>query len=85
MMTPRNEVYAAIDSEREYQEQRWKGHFHETESWCLFMEDYIVQARSQASRTDFSDPDALRAYLDTIRKVVALGVACMEAHGAPKR
>ncbi len=85
MVATRAEVYAALDSERDYQQIRWDGHFHPPESYCLFMEDYLQQARHQASRTDFSDPMALREYLDTIRKVTALGVACMEAFGALKR
>ncbi len=85
MVATRAEVYAALDSERDYQQIRWDGHFHPPESYCLFMEDYLAQARSQASRTDFSDPMALREYLATIRKVTALGVACMEAFGALKR
>lgn len=85
MSATRAEVYDAIDSEREYQERRWGGHRHEAESYCLFMEDYLQQARHQASRTDFTIDSELRAYLDTIRKVVTLGVACMEEHGAPQR
>lgn len=84
-MTPRISVYAAISSERDYQESKWKGHLHEAESWLLFIEHYVHEARVQASKTDFTEVPNLIAYLDSIRKITALGVACMEQHGAPKR
>jgi hypothetical protein len=85
MMATREEVYAAVDSERAYQQEVWGDRFRQPEVWCLVMEDYIAEARAQAARTDFHNPLALAEYLATVRKVTALGVACMEAHGALKR
>lgn len=86
-MTNRNDVYAALDSERDYQEmrkQRDDGQpFHSVEEFLLYMEDYLHEARSVASRT--WGPDAKPKTLEVLRKVVALGVACMEIHGAPQR
>jgi hypothetical protein len=84
-MTTREQVYAAIDSERNYQEAKWGGHFHEAESWVLFIEHYAHQARTKASTTDFSDFDNLNAYLSDLRKIATLAVAAMEQHGAPQR
>ena len=84
-MATREEVYAAIDSERDYQEDKWGGHRHEAESWTLFIEHYAGLARTQASTTDFTEVPNLIAYLDTLRKIATLAVAAMEQHGAPRR
>ena len=84
-ISTRQEVYAALDSERAYQDEKWGGHLHEAESWVLFIEHYAMFARIKACTLDFADPENLRAYLDDIRKLTTLGVACMEQHGAPLR
>lgn len=83
-------VYAAIDSERAYQEMRivrdgsTSAHTpHEPEAYIIYMEDYLTEARRVASHT--WGPESKAAILEVLRKVVALGVACMEAHGAPQR
>lgn len=76
----RTEVYKAIDSERDYQDRRWPGHTHSIPDYILFIEDYLAEARHMVSR---SNNEA--AALDTIRKVAALAVICMEEHGAPVR
>lgn len=89
-MTSREEVYAAIDSERDYQEMRIvrdgttaieEG--HTPEEYLLYMEHYMHLAREAAST--IWGPAAKPAVLDVIRKITALGVACMETNGAPKR
>jgi hypothetical protein len=87
----RSEVYAAIDSERDYQNMRMtrdgstssEAHPHEHESFLLYMEHYLHLAREKASMT--WGPQAALDTMEVVRKVVALGVACMEAHGAPQR
>lgn len=85
MRATRDQVFAAINSERAYQESKWGGHYQEAESWCLFIEHYAHLARTKASTTDFSDPANLTAYLADIRKIGTLAVAAMEQHGAPRR
>lgn len=85
-MVNRNEVYEALDSERRYQNVRWPGHVHTNhslEEWIVYMEDYLAEAKHLLSRhaSAVADPQAL----DIIRKITAMGVACMEFHGAPKR
>lgn len=90
-MHTRNEVYAAIDSERDYQEMRIVrdgstavgAHHHTPEEFLLYMEDYLNEAKHIASRT--WGPAAKPAIMEVVRKVVALGVACMELNGAPHR
>lgn len=76
----RSEVYEAIDSERDYQDAKWGSigqHPHEVEVWLLLMEQYLADARKAWA----SSPRDEAALLE-LRKVVSLGVACMEQHGA---
>lgn len=75
----RSEVYAAIDSERRFQDQRWgtiEQHPHEVGSWILIMEKLLADARS-AWAGSCGDIKAL----DEIRKVAAVAVACGEQYG----
>lgn len=91
MPTPRQEVYAAIDSERAYQNQRWgrtpeerTGHNpHSVCEWLAYMQYYVNEGLKLA--TTANDPDASQRALEFARKVAALGVVCMEQHGAPRR
>ena len=90
MKASRSEVYAVIDGERAYQKDRWEGHVDVTsghtdledrriDEWILYMEEYLSKARHASVHGDELEG------LHMIRKVTSLGVACMEACGAPKR
>lgn len=79
----RNAAYNAINSERDYQEIKWDGNPHSITEYLVYMNDYINEAMHVVSRK--ADAEANPIALDTIRKVTALGVACMEQHGAPLR
>jgi hypothetical protein len=87
-MSTRQEVYAAIDGEREYQQRMADNAHGDTnndmtkplESFALYMEDYLHEMRTQLSRT--WGPDAYEKPLHTLRKIVAIGVSAMEVHGA---
>ena len=88
-MTSRKIVYAAIDTERDYQDSRWNADTtassgrHTVTEWIVFMEDYLREMKTQVSRN--ADPSATIQALHTMRKVVAMGVACMEQNGALPR
>lgn len=88
-MTPRSEVYAAIDGERAYQDSLWNpattpsGGIHPVGSWLTFMRSYLRQAEEQISRG--ADPAASLAAMDTVRKIASMAVAAMEQNGAPRR
>lgn len=86
-MTTREEVYAVVDGERDYQDSlaatSETDGYHTVSEFILYMEDYIAEARNVASRT--WGPDATTKSLDIIRKVTALGVACMEQNGVVAR
>jgi hypothetical protein len=87
----REEVYKAIDSERNYQQMRivrdgstaTNENPHTPEEFLLYMEHYMFLARQTASTV--WGPKCKPILLSDIRKVLALGVACMEIHGAPHR
>jgi hypothetical protein len=86
-MATREEVYKALDSERTYQKRRWNADttssegVHTATEYILFMEHYLSEARRLASTAS----EGNLMVLDFVRKVTALGVACMEQNGAPKR
>lgn len=84
---PRAFVYTAIDSERDYQDaQKGNALRHENMpamtpgEYILCMEKCLADAR-----VEWYKPNGGVACLDHVRKVAALGVACMELHGAPFR
>lgn len=86
-MISREEVYLVIDEERDYQDRRWgpedtEGK-HSVTEFVAFMGDYMDQARHECSR--HANPEADQLALATLRKVVAMGVACMEQNGVVRR
>lgn len=79
----REDVYYIIDGERDYQDSKWGPQHdsrHEVEAYVLYMENYLSEARKNLSTNG-----GVELGLDTLRKVVALGVACFEQHGVPER
>ena len=87
--TPRPDVYAAIDSERDYQDtfvmpEREYYATHTLGEFVLMLGQYAAQARQ--SWTHHSDKeDGFPESLHEVRKIAAIAVRCMEQHGAPKR
>jgi len=96
MPTPR-QVYDAVEEEREYQDTRWNEDttpsegIHETGAFLTFMRLYLQRADELCSTiatgsvAPIGHPFEGESALDFVRKVTALGVACMEQNGAPKR
>ena len=88
-METQEQVLKVIVGERIYQDARWNpatttsGGFHEVGAWLTFMRSYLREAEDQISRG--ADPQASEAALNTVRKIAAMSVACMEQHGAPER
>lgn len=86
-MPIRQDVYFALDTERDYQDSKGvasggEPHRHELESFVLYMDDYMTQLKNQLSRIWVADGLPPMEALHTLRKVTALGVAAMEQHGA---
>ena len=72
----RIKAYAAIDSERDYQDELW----HDTLTvgeFVLLLEEYAWKARGQWT----TEPKPEVRTMEVVRKVAALAVACMEQHG----
>lgn len=91
-MPSRQEVYAALDTERNYQDARRSAAYdatigapgdHSPEEYLVYMQDYLNEALHTASR--IWGPGCKPAVMEIVRKVTALGVACMESNGAPPR
>jgi len=86
-MVTRADVFVAINTERDYQDdQQGNAKRHEGQpsmtpgEFILCMEKCLADARDA-----WYKPDGGTACLDYVRKVSALGVQCMEYHGAPHR
>lgn len=83
----REDVYRAIDSERDYQEMRKQrdggNHHHSPTEFLVYMKSYLNEALEAAARK--WGPSCNPAILEIVRKVTALGIACMEENGAPQR
>lgn len=85
----REEVYALINGEREYQERTgeergWgggEGASNHSVGDFLVMLDVYCQRAKDAWASNTGD----EAALDMVRKVAGISVACMEKHGAPAR
>ncbi len=81
----REKVYSILNGERDYQEERAKEFGwdpkHSTGDFLLMMGEYLDRARAAYCMPSGGHEKAL----DCLRKVTALGVACMEIHGAPRR
>ncbi len=77
-------VYAELDRERDYQNQKWGGKTHDSEhevaGFLVYMQHYLARAFEKATMIAGTEEA-----LHEMRKVVALGVACFEIHGCPSR
>ena len=89
MTTPRNtareDVYAAINGERAFQNSRWpRGNSPEFSlgEELVLLAEYASRARR--AWTDEPVGEKLET-LNAIRKLAAIAVRCMEKHGAPTR
>lgn len=79
----RPEVIAAISSERDYQDRKWgtpAEHPHEVGGWLALMDVHLSRAKEAWAGSN-SDTAALMS----LRKVLAIGVACGEQHGLNSR
>ena len=82
----RNDVYDLVDGERDHQLKRHEKHEvphrdedHSVADWIIYMEHHIGLAKLWVYHLDTDN--ALRE----VRKITALGVACMEYNETPPR
>jgi hypothetical protein len=71
----RQRVYQVIDIERENQDNKWGGYdhdkYHSLSDWLIFMEIFLNKAKEARRGSDLE-------VIEELRKVIALGVACLE-------
>lgn len=83
-MPTRQEVYEAINTERDYQDAlpptRTNGQPHTVGDYCTMLRHY-VELLDTAWTLNAGD----KAALDVMRKIAGIAVHCMEDHGAPRR
>jgi len=78
---PRAEVYAAIDSERAYQDTLVRNDvLDQSPMEQLALIEYIC---AQMKADWYNNPGYPK--LDYVRKIAGIAVRCMEMHGAPQR
>lgn len=79
----RENVFAAIDRERAWQEQKWgtnQEHPHSVAEWLLIVESELAEAK-HAWTKGIGDADALAELV----QIAAVAVAALEQHGAIER
>ena len=79
----RANVFESIGTERFYQERKWgtlQDHPQSVGAYLTLMRVHLADAEAAWAR---SSGDS--AALDRLRRVLAIGVACGEQHGMPKR
>lgn len=90
-MISRQDVYAAIDSERDYQTRVWRENagleptapVRTVAEELLMLEDYVTRART--AWTNASRTNEVETTTDILRKCAGICVRAMENHGAPFR
>lgn len=89
MAATRDEVFQAINTERDYQDARKGNAARETKdtnrelaSLVLLMDAYMTKAKAAHA---LPSPEGRTELLNVVRKVTALGVLAMEEHGAIPR
>lgn len=89
MITTREDVYSAINSERDYQDNIIEADptrcavnevDHTVGDYIVMLTTYVREAQEAWTRNGGSEKA-----LHSVRKVAGIAVHCMEDHGAPKR
>ena len=84
--TPREQVYLAVNEERDYQDGKWnpvENHQHDVTHWMTYIRDYVEEAQRVLSR--FPNEEAELFARHSLRKIAAMAVAAMEQNGVERR
>jgi hypothetical protein len=88
-MATRQEVYAAIDSERDYQESiiETDPTKHDNNLPAHSVGDYLTMLATylRKAQDDWTNHGGVEKSLHQIRKIAGISVHCMEDHGVPER
>lgn len=81
----RSDVYKLVDGEREYQDSKRpcvdvkEDSEHSVADWVIFLDKLVQDAKMAVYHLDE------KAVLENVRKITAVGVACMECFDTPPR
>lgn len=73
------EVIDAIVDERIYQDAKWHD-WHDAAAFLTFIHHYVIRGMAEATKDNNPIP-----VMDTMRKIAALALACMEQNGVVRR
>lgn len=79
VMVELEDVYAVITEERVYQDKKWGIRSHEIPTWFLILRKELDEAEEAWLKKGD------RESIIELSQVVAVGVACMQEHGAINR
>lgn len=83
----REDVYATLNGERDYQDSLSStsetAGVHTLAEWALYIDAYSNDLKQLLSHT--WGPESTWKGLEILRKITAMGVACMEQNGAVPR
>lgn len=78
-MASRGQVYSAVNEERDYQDREKGLGVRDVGTELCLMSRYVRKAEDDLAQ------NGPREAMDEIRKIVAMGVRCLENHGVPRR
>lgn len=83
MTSSREEVFASINAERDYQRTKWNDNPHSNLEFLVYIRDYVEEAMHRCSReSDEMIADDVR---HSLRKIATLAVAALEMNGTAFR
>ncbi len=84
-MPTREKVYAAINTERYYQDHAWP--LGQEPEFSIGEEILLIEEYARRAREAWTDEKqgAEVETLNTVRKIAGIAVRCMENHGAQQR
>lgn len=87
-MITREQAYAIIDSERDYQDIKYKtinGYSASPEGFLLVLEELVAQARATVTQGKLPPLGSGTEIMEHIRKIGATAVRAIEQHNAMPR
>jgi hypothetical protein len=83
VVASKEEVFAAVIQERDFQDRRYGGVHQKMRQVPHYL--VIMQRHLDKAAFNYADRAGNGAALDEIRKVIAVGFACLEEHGVVYR
>lgn len=80
----REEVYKLVDGEREFQNEIWSV-FKDEDAKAVGSHLTLMATYLREAQDSYTHYDGNRKALESIRKLAALAVRCMELHETPAR